>query len=462
VGPMRAAYKYVQRLKSKGVLEKTNSVISQLYGSLALTGEGHSTPKAILMGLEGELPHTVDPTKITSRVAKIRTKKELMLDGTRKTYFEPDYLQLLKTQVLPHHSNGIKFTAKDAFGKTLDSYCYYSIGGGFVRTEEEMESPNAAKGRPTPLHPYHTCEELRNLCTKYNLSIAELQMLNEVSYGKTAKQVSDALLYIWDVMNQVIETGLHSTEKLLPGHLNVKRRAPEIFARLENMELAERQKIRTIEGSKAQVLGSNIKPIGTAMDWLSVYAMAVNEENAAGGRVVTSPTNGAAGVIPAVLRYFIKWGSNQKATPEDIVTFLITAGVIGLLFKKGASISAAEVGCQGEIGVACSMAAAGLSAVYGGSPAQIENAAEIGMEHHLGLTCDPIGGLVQIPCIERNTMGSIKAVNASHLALLGDGNNIVPLDTIIATMLKTGKDMQTNYKETSLGGLAIHSGVAEC
>jgi len=263
-------------------------------------------------------------------------------------------------------------------------------------------------------------------------------------------------------MNQVIEWGLHSTEKLLPGHLNVRRRAPEMFRGLESMELAERQKIRTVEGSKVQELGSNIKPIGTAMDWLSVYAMAVNEENAAGGRVVTSPTNGAAGVIPAVLRYYIKWGSNQNASPVDIVNFLITAGVIGLLFKKGASISAAEVGCQGEIGVACSMAAAGLTAVYSGSPAQIENAAEIGMEHHLGLTCDPIGGLVQIPCIERNTMGSIKAVNASHLALLGDGNNVVPLDTIIATMLKTGRDMQVNYKETSLGGLAVHSGVTEC
>jgi L-serine dehydratase len=385
-----------------------------------------------------------------------------MVDGVHKTYFDNDLLQLLKTEELPHHSNGMRFTAYDQLGQVLDTYVYYSIGGGFVRTVDEMASPNSATGRPSPLYPYHTCEELRDLCNKHSMNIAELQMQNEISFGKTAKQVSESLLNIWSVMNQVIETGLHSPEKLLPGNLNVRRRAPEMFARLESMELAERQKIRTVEGAKVHELGGNIKPIGTAMDWLSVYAMAVNEENAAGGRVVTSPTNGAAGVIPAVLRYYIKWGSNQQSSPTDIVNFLITAGVIGLLFKKGASISAAEVGCQGEIGVACSMAAAGLTAVYGGSPAQIENAAEIGMEHHLGLTCDPIGGLVQIPCIERNTMGSIKAVNASHLALLGDGNNVVPLDTIIATMLKTGRDMQTKYKETSLGGLAIHSGVTEC
>jgi len=287
-------------------------------------------------------------------------------------------------------------------------------------------------------------------------------MLNEVSFGKTAKEVSNALLHIWSVMNQCIEAGIASKEKLLPGPLHVRRRAPEIFRRLESMELAERLKIRNLESSKVRELAFNqIKPIGTAMDWLSCYAMAVNEENAAGGRVVTSPTNGAAGVIPAVLRYYIKWGSNS-ASPEDIVNYLMTAGVIGLLYKKGASISAAEVGCQGEIGVACSMAAGALTAVSGGNFAQIENAAEIGMEHHLGLTCDPIEGLVQIPCIERNTMGSIKAVNASHLALLEDGDSMIPLDTIIATMLKTGKDMQTKYKETSLGGLAIHSGVTEC
>jgi L-serine dehydratase len=301
----------------------------------------------------------------------------------------------------------MRFTALDKLGQTLDTYCYYSVGGGFVVNEDEMRNPTASNGRTTPPFPFHTCEELRFLCKKYNLSIAELQMLNEVSYGKTAKEVARALLSIWDVMNQCIDTGLVSKEKLLPGPLHVRRRAPEIFKRLENMEQVAKQRIRTIESSRSPEL-STLKPIGTAMDWLSVYAMAVNEENAAGGRVVTSPTNGAAGVIPGVLRYFIKWGSNQKATPEDIVNFLMTAGVVGLLFKKGASISAAEVGCQGEIGVACSMAAAGLTAAYGGNPAQIENAAEIGMEHHLGLTCDPIEGLVQIPCIERNTMGSIK------------------------------------------------------
>jgi len=327
-----------------------------------------------------------------------------------------------------------------------------------------MANPEAnVSGRASPPFPYHTCEELKFLCKKYDMTIADLQMLNEVSFGKTAKQVASELLNIWAVMNHCIEAGIASKEKYLPGPLHVRRRAPEIFTTLEKMELASRQKIRTVEGTTPHQLGhNNIKPIGTAMDWISVYAMAVNEENAAGGRVVTSPTNGAAGVIPAVLRYFIKWGSNQQSTDDDIVKYLMTAGVIGMLYKKGASISAAEVGCQGEIGVACSMAAGGLTAVYGGTIAQIENAAEIGMEHHLGLTCDPIEGLVQIPCIERNTMGSIKAVNAAHLALLGDGNNIVPLDTMIATMMKTGKDMQTKYKETSLGGLAIHHGVVEC
>jgi len=411
------------------------------------------------VGLEGNLPDTVDPTNITNRVIDIRTKKELLLGGVHRIYFDNDYLQLLKKEVLPYHSNGMRFTAVDPLGQILDTYCYYSIGGGFVLNEEEIKNPSGASGRPVPPFPWHTCEDLRFLCKKHNMSIADLQMLNEVAYGKTAREVSKALLNIWNVMNKVIETGLHSKEKLLPGPLNVRRRAPEIFARLE--KFTDKKRVRTVENLVTEA-GQLIKPIATEMDWLSVYAMAVNEENAAGGRVVTSPTNGAAGVIPAVLRYFIQWGSNHNATEDDIVKFLITAGVIGLLYKKGASISAAEVGCQGEIGVACSMAAGALTAVYGGNFSQVENAAEIGMEHHLGMTCDPIEGLVQIPCIERNTMGSIKAVNAARLALMGDGNNVVPLDTIIVTMLKTGKDMQMKYKETSLGGLAVHSGVTEC
>jgi L-serine dehydratase len=328
-------------------------------------------------------------------------------------------------------------------------------------TEEEISNPSAQMtGKPEPPFPFHTCEELRFLCKKHGLSIADVQILNEVSYGKTARELSIHLLNIWQVMNTCIEQGLQSSEKFLPGPLHVRRRAPEIFKRLDQLEKAGSQKMRTIDSRPS----SGPKPIGTEMDWISVFAMAVNEENAAGGRVVTAPTNGAAGVIPGVLRYFLKYANHQdtQSMTEDIVKYLLTAGTVGLLFKKGASISAAEVGCQGEIGVACSMAAAGLCAVYGGTPAQVENAAEIGMEHHLGMTCDPIGGLVQIPCIERNTMGSIKAVNASHLALLDDGNNIVPLDTVIATMMKTGRDMQTKYKETSLGGLAVHTGQTEC
>eukprot|EP01124_Arcella_intermedia_P011032 TRINITY_DN1752_c0_g1_i2.p1 TRINITY_DN1752_c0_g1~~TRINITY_DN1752_c0_g1_i2.p1 ORF type:complete len:289 (+),score=51.14 TRINITY_DN1752_c0_g1_i2:705-1571(+) len=286
------------------------------------------------------------------------------------------------------------------------------------------------------------------LCNKYSLPVFEIQMINEASFGLSRDSVSIELLKIWEVMNACIDRGLNSTEPMLPGSLQVKRRAPGMYKRLLSI---------TPEGKKA----GKMKLLGTDMDWISAYAMAVNEENAAGGRVVTAPTNGAAGVIPAVLRFFVKWCAHNPSN-EDIVKFLVTAGTIGMLFKKGASISAAEVGCQGEIGVACSMAAAGLCAVLGGTNQQIEIAAEIGMEHHLGMTCDPIGGLVQIPCIERNTMGSIKAVNAAHLALFGDGTNIVPLDTIIATMLRTGIDMQTKYKETSQGGLAIHTGKTEC
>jgi len=461
---MRAASRYVSRLQRLGFFEETFAVKSQMYGSLALTGEGHSTPKAILMGLEGQLPDTVDPSIITNRVADIRTKKELMLGGTLKVFFDNDLLQLCKEEVLPHHSNGMRFTAIGKLGQILDTYCYYSIGGGFVLTEEEISNPSAQlTGKPDPPFPFHTCEELRFLCKKHSLSIADIQILNEVSYGKTARELSIHLLNIWQVMNTCIEQGLQSSEKFLPGPLHVRRRAPEIFKRLDKLEKAGSQKMRTID-YKPRVNPSP-KPIGTEMDWISVFAMAVNEENAAGGRVVTAPTNGAAGVIPGVLRYYLKYANHQdtQSMTEDIVKYLLTAGTIGLLFKKGASISAAEVGCQGEIGVACSMAAAGLCAVYGGTPAQVENAAEIGMEHHLGMTCDPIGGLVQIPCIERNTMGSIKAVNASHLALLDDdGNSIVPLDTVIATMMKTGRDMQTKYKETSLGGLAVHTGQTEC
>eukprot|EP01125_Pyxidicula_operculata_P005648 TRINITY_DN1980_c0_g1_i2.p1 TRINITY_DN1980_c0_g1~~TRINITY_DN1980_c0_g1_i2.p1 ORF type:complete len:504 (-),score=97.92 TRINITY_DN1980_c0_g1_i2:437-1948(-) len=445
VGPMRASNLFIKRLLHKDLFEKVTTVRTDLYGSLALTGEGHGTPKAILLGLEGNLPETVDPNLVNEKVADIRTKKRLNLGGTKIVRFENDHLRLLKSELLPHHSNGIRFTAFGPNGEVIDSQDYYSIGGGFVVDAEEIANPNQKQAsRPTPPLMFHTGEELLNLCNANKLSISELQMENEIFFGKTRSQVEDGLMNIWNVMNACIERGLTSQEKLLPGGLGTKRRAPGIFKKLESMGSVEHDKLRKHEGGVKPTLLTppvskkliNLEPHAYVMDWISAYAMAVNEENAAGGRVVTAPTNGAAGVIPAVLRYWVKWGSGGKSTPKDIVDFMLTSAAIGMLFKKGASISAAEVGCQGEIGVASSMAAAGLCALYGGSPSQVENAAEIGMEHHLGLTCDLVGGLVQIPCIERNTMGSIKAVNSTRLArlaMMGDDNRVIALDTVIVT-----------------------------
>eukprot|EP01127_Copromyxa_protea_P011072 TRINITY_DN275_c0_g1_i1.p1 TRINITY_DN275_c0_g1~~TRINITY_DN275_c0_g1_i1.p1 ORF type:complete len:474 (-),score=86.90 TRINITY_DN275_c0_g1_i1:57-1478(-) len=451
VGPMRAANAFTQRLTEKNLFEKTARVKTELFGSLALTGEGHGTPKAILMGLEGNLPDTIDPSIINHRVIDIRTKNLLKLGGNRDIEFNNSDLLLCKTEFLPFHSNGMRFTAYDKDNSVLDRHQFYSIGGGFILCDDQVTGhKEPIEEERTPKYEYHTAKELIAICDENNMSIAQVQMANEIAYGRTEQEVIDGLDKIWATMNGTIERGMRSEEAILPGGLGVRRRAPAIFKMLDSPGKVVHEKLR----AKLQTM-NRVEPAGQVMDWITLYAMAVNEENAAGGKVVTAPTNGAAGVIPAVLRYFLKWSNPESDKSQVITEYLLTAGAIGMLFKKGASISAAEVGCQGEIGVACSMAAAGLCGLYGGSPIQCSVAAEIGMEHHLGMTCDPIGGLVQVPCIERNAMGSIKAVNAARLAIHDDGSMVVSLDDVIETMLRTGREMSTSYKETSQAGLAL-------
>jgi len=457
---MKAAYFFQNRLKRKNLIEKVHSVRTDLYGSLALTGHGHGTPGAILMGLEGHLPETVDPDAMPHRIIDIRTKNSLQLGGVKNTFFDKDNIKFLKNEVLPFHSNAIKFNAFDQSETLLDAYHYYSIGGGFVLDEDEVSGkhPVQIEGKPIilPEYPFHTASELIEQCQTHSLTIAQIQMRNELRYGRTEEEVVKGLNNIWAVMERSIDKGMRSTQVILPGGLNVKRRAPHIYKLLEK-ELAQ-------FSTKGNYTVTELCKSADVLDWISLYAMAVNEENAGGGSVVTAPTNGAAGVIPAVLKYYLTWTKKPNQEQEKIVSdFLLTAGVIGMLFKKGASISAAEVGCQGEIGVASSMAAAALCAIYGGNPLQATVAAEIAMEHHLGMTCDPIGGLVQVPCIERNTMGAIKAVNSARLACLGSEETaVVSLDSVIETMLSTGRDMQNRYKETSLAGLAVSVKMTEC
>lgn len=434
VGPMVAANQFLEQLKTTGVFNHVHRLKIELYGSLALTGKGHGTDKAILNGLEGHAPETVDPSIIRPRMQAILAEKKLNLAGKKIiTFDETEDLVLFQKKTLPKHSNGLIFTAYDANNKQLIRQVYYSIGGGFIVTEDNFGLEQA--GQVTLPYPFETAEELLKLCKQYNLSIAELVLENERMWRST-EDIHAGILKLADVMNDCIDHGCKH-EGTLPGGLNVKRRAPGLY-----------QKLNTTEGIKSMDEGSDV------LNRLNLYAIAVNEENAAGGRIVTAPTNGAAGIIPAVLRYAQK--AHGCTSKNDIYTYLLTATAIGILYKKGASISGAEVGCQGEIGVASSMAAGALTAVLGGSIDQVENAAEIAMEHHLGMTCDPVMGLVQIPCIERNAMGSVKAVNASRLALMGDGQHYVSLDKVIKTMLQTGKDMQSIYKETSLGGLAVN------
>ena len=439
VGPMRAARRFLDGVVAAGRFSAVERLEVRLYGSLASTGKGHGTDRAILMGLEGEEPETVDPPAVPERVAEIGARLRLRLLGRRAIAFDPETDLIFRFQeTLPYHPNGMRFTAFDAAGEVIRQRVYYSVGGGFVVNEGEVEASDRVHpgGETVPLA-YRSAADLLALCETEDLEIWQVVMENERTW-RDSGEVRRGLLEIAGVMNAAIDHGCHR-DGILPGGLKVKRRARRIFEKLGG------------DGEAGQA-----DPLAV-LDWVSLFAIAVNEENAAGGRVVTAPTNGAAGIVPAVLEYYKRFKGGSE---EGVVRFLLTAGAIGILFKENASISGAEVGCQGEVGVACSMAAAGLTAVSGGSPAQVENAAEIGMEHHLGLTCDPIGGLVQIPCIERNAVGATKAIQASRLALRGDGSHQVTLDQVIRTMRQTGADMMSKYKETALGGLAVH--VIEC
>jgi L-serine dehydratase len=440
VGPMRAAARFGQRwLDESGLLAQVARVSVELYGSLALTGRGHGTDKAVLMGLEGNLPNQVDPDAIPATLERIRKDKRIRLLGRHEIAFdEKRDLAFNKRQKLPFHTNGMRYTAYGADGAVLATRDYYSVGGGLVVKQDEAADDRIVADTTPLAHPFHSGDELLALCAGTGLGIAQIMFANEQAW-RTPEQINDGLDEIWAAMQACIERGIRQGGTL-PGGLNVSRRAPALHAELSTApESALRDPL-------------------TTLDWVNLYALAVNEENAAGGRVVTAPTNGAAGIIPAVGRYYQRFVPG--ATVEGIRTYLLTAAAVGILYKENASISGAEVGCQGEVGVACSMAAAGLTAALGGTPSQIENAAEIGMEHNLGLTCDPIGGLVQIPCIERNAMGSVKAINASRMAMRGDGKHKVSLDKVIKTMRDTGRDMQDKYKETSRGGLAVN--VIEC
>jgi L-serine dehydratase len=461
VGPMRAARRFAQRLEREGLLTDLARLRVELFGSLAMTGKGHGTDRAVILGLEGETPEEVDPSWMPRRVAEIRAEGRLRLLGLREvrapqkgstevlsqgadtsygslSFDEKQDLVWNRKQLLPLHSNGMQFTALDAAGGTLDHRTYYSVGGGFVVNEEDASHDRLVHDQ-TPLpYPYGSGAELLAHCRKSGMAIWELMLVNEGCW-RTEGEVRSGLMRIWEAMQRCVERGCRETG-VLPGALEVPRRAPRLYAEL------------TARPEEA------LKDPLTVLDWVNLYALAVNEENAAGGRVVTAPTNGAAGIVPAVLHYYRRFAPG--ADDDGVVRFLLTAGAIGILYTENASISGAEVGCQGEVGVACSMAAGGLVQALGGTPAQVENAAEIGMEHNLGLTCDPVGGLVQIPCIERNAMGAVKAVNAARIALRGDGSHKVSLDRVIKTMRETGADMKTKYKETSRGGLAIN--VIEC
>jgi len=432
MGPMRAAAMFVAGLAGGGKLGAVDRVGVQLYGSLALTGRGHCTDMAVMLGLEGEDPETLELETVDQRLSRIRGQQRLRLGGGREIVFD-EGLDLLfhEDQILPRHPNGMRFTALDGAGEVLAQEEFYSLGGGFVVRGEEEAIGSQDLGPPP--YPFDSAAELLKCCADHGLRIHELVIANEQAW-RSPEEVRERLFRLWQVMRECVKRGF-AREGVLPGRLKVPRRAPRLY--------------RELCGEGAA---------GDFMDWVNAYALAVNEENAAGGRVVTAPTNGAAGIVPAVLHYYRRFVTG--ADDEGVLRFLLTAGAIGILYKKNASISGAEMGCQGEVGVACSMAAGGLVAAMNGNNDQIENAAEIGMEHNLGLTCDPVAGLVQVPCIERNAMGAVKAVNAARMALRGDGKHIVHLDQVIATMRQTGLDMSHHYKETSQGGLAVN--VTEC
>ncbi|WP_031224781.1 L-serine ammonia-lyase [Streptomyces roseochromogenus] len=435
VGPMRAARMFARRLRNEGLLEQTACVRTELYGSLGATGHGHGTPKAVLLGLAGDSPRTVDVETADARVEAIRADGRISLLGEHEIAFDFDKdLVLHRRKALPYHANGMTLWAYDGSGAELLSKTYYSVGGGFVVDEDAVGADRIKLDDTVLKYSFRTGDELLRLTRETGLSISSLMLENERAW-RTEDEIRAGLLEIWRVMRECVQRGL-SREGILPGGLKVRRRA----------------------AVSARQLRAEGDPLAHAMEWITLYAMAVNEENAAGGRVVTAPTNGAAGIIPAVLHYYINFVPG--ADEDGVVRFLLAAGAIGMLFKENASISGAEVGCQGEVGSACSMAAGALAEVLGGSPEQVENAAEIGMEHNLGLTCDPVGGLVQIPCIERNGMAAVKAVTAAKMAMRGDGSHKVSLDKVIKTMKDTGADMSVKYKETARGGLAVN--IIEC
>lgn len=440
VGPMAAAHRFVQILAHSAPLSSVRRITIDLYGSLGATGPGHGTGPAVLMGLEGHLPDSVDPPRVPARAEEIDQHRQLKLNGEVTIEFDVARdLHFRPQTTLPFHANGLRFTAYGDDHRPLEQRTLYSIGGGFVVEEEAAGGDRLVDDRSDLPCPFTTATELLAHCRRHGLSMAEVMLANEQTW-RAPDDIRNGILAIWQVMQECVHNGIHA-QGCLPGGLGIQRRAAALHAKLTSLE--------------QQAL---IAPSLSALDWVNLYALAVNEENAGGGRMVTAPTNGAAGIVPAVLHYYWHWcpGANE----DGVIRFLLTAAAIAILFKENASISGAEVGCQGEIGSACAMAAAGLAAVTGGSPQQVENAAEIGMEHHLGLTCDPVGGLVQIPCIERNAVGAVQAINAALLALRGNGDHVVSLDKVIRTMRDTGADMLDKYKETAHGGLAVN--VTEC
>ncbi|MER7608978.1 L-serine ammonia-lyase [Nocardioides sp. NPDC127503] len=437
VGPMRAAVQFTEALKAASLLDAVARVEVELFGSLGATGHGHGSDKAVILGLEGNRPETVDTDNADARVAEVRAARRLRLSGARDIEFDADDVVMHRTKTLPAHPNGMIFRAFDPTRKMLLESTYYSVGGGFVVDEAAAGADRIVEDSTPIPYPFTTGAELLAVCAESGKRISDIMMANELAW-RTEEEVRAELLHIWSVMQECVHTGCTRTEPTLPGGLKVPRRAPGLYTHLQG-STDETDPLR-------------------AMDWVNLFALAVNEENASGGRIVTAPTNGAAGIVPAVLHYYEKFAPN--ADEDGIVRFLLAAAAVGILFKINASISGAEVGCQGEVGSACAMAAGALCEVLGGTPEQVENAAEIGIEHNLGLTCDPVGGLVQIPCIERNAIASNKAINAARIAARGDGSHRVSLDAAIKTMRETGADMKIKYKETSRGGLAVN--VIEC
>ncbi len=439
VGPMRAAALFSGALGERRLLERTARMQVRLYGSLSATGVGHGSDRAVIVGLMGEWPDQVDPSSIEPRIAQLLASGQLPLGGRVSIAFDWSRDMLLLDENLPYHPNAMTLSAFAADGSLLHENTYYSVGGGFVVDAEQAASGQLDQDHTVLPYDFNSAEQLLRLCKEHGLRVSELMMANEKAWRSEA-EICSGLMRLWQAMRECVEQGLQH-EGILPGGLNVKRRAAKLHRSLQEM-------------SKPNVIGSTL----SGMEWVNLFALAVNEENAAGGRMVTAPTNGAAGIIPAVLHYFVRF--SPAVSEANVVDYLLAAAAIGILCKKNASISGAEVGCQGEVGSACAMAAAGLAEILGATPEQVENAAEIGLEHNLGLTCDPVGGLVQVPCIERNAIAAVKAINAAQMALRGDGQHFISLDRVIRTMRDTGADMHDKYKETSRGGLAVSA--VEC